>query len=108
MSAEEECSKLHRINIHCGLYKFGPLPFGVKVAPAIFQQVMDTMLSDLEFVVAYLDDILMNSQNVENKKHVHKVFSRIQVYSFKLKESKCDFFMEKIKCFGHIIDKDGG
>ena len=65
------------------------------------------MLSDLEFVVAYLDDILMNSQNVENKENVHKVFSRIQVYGFKLKESKCDFFMEKINYLGHIIDKDG-
>ena len=26
---------------------------------------MDIMLSDLDFAVAYLDDILMNSQNVE-------------------------------------------
>ena len=81
---------------------------GVKVAPAIFQQVMDTMLSDLDFTIAYLDNILMNIQNVEqHKEHVHKVFSKIQDYGFKLKESKCDFFMEKIKYLGHIINKDG-
>ena len=68
---------------------------------------MDTLLSDLDFAVAYLDDILMNSQNVEqHKEHVHKVFSRIQEYGFKLKESKCDFFMENIKYLGFIIDKD--
>ena len=67
---------------------------------------MDTMLSDLYFEVAYLDDILMNSQNVEQQKeHVHKVFSRIHGYGFKLKESKCNFFMKKIRYFGHIIDK---
>ena len=60
------------------------------------------MLSDLDFAVAYLDDILMNSQNVEqHQENVHEDFSRIQEYSFKLKESKCDFFMKK------IIDKDG-
>ena len=69
---------------------------------------MNTMLSDFDFADANLDDILMNSQNGEQRKgHVHKVFSRIQEYGFKLKESKCNFFMEKIKYVEHIIDKDG-
>ena len=90
----EEYSKLLCINTHRGLYKFGRLPFGVKIAPALFHLVMDTMLSDLDFAVAYLDDILMNNQNVEqHKEHVPKVFSRIQEYGFKLKESKYDFFL---------------
>ena len=104
---EEECSKLLCINTRRGLYKFGRLPFEVKVAPAIFQQVMDTMLNDLDFAVTYSDDILMNSKNVEHKERFHKVISRIQKYGFKLKESKCNFFMEKIKYLGHIIDKNG-
>ena len=69
---------------------------------------MDTMLSDLDFSVAYLDDILMNSKSVvEHKDHVHKIFAKIQDYDFKIKETKCDFLMEKIKYLGHIIDKDG-
>ena len=58
---KEVSSKLLCINMHRGLYKFERLPFGVKVMPAIFQQVMDTMLSGLDFAVAYLDDILMKS-----------------------------------------------
>ena len=67
---------------------------------------MDTMLNDLNFAVAYLNDILMNCQNVEQyKEHVHKVFKRNQEYGFKLKESKCDFFIE-IKYLEYIIDKD--
>ena len=104
---EEEGSKLLYINAHRWLYKFGRLPFEVKLALANLQEVMDVMLSHLDFAVAYLDDILMNNQNVEqHKEHVHKVFSRIQDYGFKLKESKCDFFMEKIKYVGHIIDKN--
>ena len=48
----------------------------------------------------------MNSQNVEHQEHDHKV-SRIQEYGFRFKESKYDFFMEKIKYSGYIIDKDG-
>ena len=105
---EEESSKLLCINTHRGLYKFERLAFGIKVAPAIFQQVMDTMLGGLDFSIAYLDDILIKSQDMEqHKQHVHQVFKKIQDYGFKLKESKCDFFMEKIKYLGHIIDKEG-
>ena len=68
---------------------------------------MDTILSDLDFAVVYLDDKLKNSQNEEeNKKHVFKVSSRIHEYGFKLKEFKCDLFMEKNKYLGLIIDKN--
>ena len=61
--------KYKYLNTHCGLYKFERLPFRVKVAPAIFQKVMDTILSCLDFSVANLDDILMNSKGL-----VYKVF----------------------------------
>ena len=50
----------------------------------------------------------MKSQSLgKHKEHVHKVFAKIQDYGFKLKESNCDFFMEKINYLGHIIDRDG-
>ena len=69
---------------------------GIKVTPAIFQQVMDTMLGGLDFAVVYLYDILMKSKSIiEHKEYVHKVFTKIQDYGFKLKKTKCDFFMEK-------------
>lgn len=105
---DQECSKLLCINTHKGLYKFNRLPFGVKVAPAIFQQTMDMMLSGLDFAVGYLDDVLMNSASKEqHKAHVNQVFKRIQDYGFKLKQEKCTFFMEKIKYLGQIIDEHG-
>ena len=69
---EEESSKLLYINTHRGLYKFERLPLEVKVVTAIFQLVMDTMLSSLDFSIGYLDDILMNCKTVvEYKDHVH-------------------------------------
>ena len=65
-------SKLLCINTHCGLYKFERLPFGVKVVPAIFPQVMDTMLSGPDFAVGYLDDLLIKNKNIiEHKEHAH-------------------------------------
>ena len=105
---EDDSSKLLCISTHRGLLKFNRLPFGIKVAPSIFQQVIDTMLNGLEFSIGYLDDILMKSTNVgEHREHVNKVFERISDFGFTLKESKCEFFLEEIKYLGHIIDKDG-
>lgn len=61
------------------MYKFNHLPFGIKVTPVIFQQVMHTMLCGLDFAVAYLDDILPKSKNPEeHKKNIFKIFKRIQ------------------------------
>ena len=34
------------------------------------------------------------------------VFDKLQEYSFKVKEVKCDFFLTEIKYLWHIIDKD--
>ncbi len=59
---EEKSSKLLCINTHRGLYKFDRLVFGIKVAPAIFQQVMDTILGGFDFTFAYLDDIVISSK----------------------------------------------
>ena len=105
---EENSTKLLCINTHRGLYKFDRLVFGIKVAPAIFQQVMDTMLSGFDFTFAHLDDIIISSKTKElHREHLNKVFSQIRQFGFKVKKAKCDFCLNKIKYLGHIIDKDG-
>lgn len=83
------------------MYKFNRLLFGIKVAPDIFQQIMDTMLSGFDFAVAYLD-ILLKSENPE-----HKCFWRFQKNSglWIQAERRSEFFMGKIKYLCQIIDK---
>lgn len=84
------------------------MAFGVKVAPAIFQQVMDAMLGDLDYATAYLDDILVTSKtSAEHRNHIISVFKKLQEYGLKVKEAKCDFFLPEIKYLGHIINRDG-
>ncbi|XP_029651316.1 uncharacterized protein K02A2.6-like [Octopus sinensis] len=60
-----------KLNIHKGLYKYDRFPFGLKVAPTIFQQVMDAVLADCEFTIPYLDDILIKSESRDQ--HVEQV-----------------------------------
>ena len=95
------------INTHRGLFKYNRLAFGVKVAPAIFQQFTDTMLGDLDYATVYLDDILVTSKTMaEHRNHIINVFEKLQEYRFKVKEAKCDFFLPEIKYLGHIINWD--
>ena len=108
LKVTDSCAKVLTINTHKGLFKLNRLPFGLKVAPAIFQQIMDTMLAGLEFAIAYLDDILIKSANQdEHKNHIRAVFQRINEYGFKASPEKCEFFMQEIQYLGQIINKEG-
>ena len=105
---DDESSKLLCISTYRGLFKYQRLPFGVKTAPAVFQQIMDTMLAGLDFATAYLDDILVKSNTIEeHKSFLKKIFGRIRKYGLKIKENKCDFLPEEIEYLGHVINKDG-
>ena len=102
VKVEEECAKYLTIHTHRGLYRLRRLPFSLKVAPSLFQQIMDTILSGLEYAMAYLDDILIKSKNFEeHKNHVREVFKRIEKYGFKVGLEKCEF------CLGQIINHEG-
>ena len=85
---EENNSKLLCINTHRGLFKFERLPFWIKVAPAIFQEVMYTMLDGLDFAIAYLDDVIIVSKSKEqHREYVRSVFSRIQEFKLRKKSA---------------------
>ena len=60
------------ITTHQGILKFNWLAFGIKVASAIFQQVIDTMLNGLDFAFGNLDNILPKSETPGEHK---KIFS---------------------------------
>ena len=63
-----------------GHYEYMVMPFGLTNAPAIFQSMMDRIFRDLigVYVVVYLDDILIYSDNEEeHEEHVREVFRRL-------------------------------
>ncbi len=84
------------------------MPFGLTNAPSVFMQAMNDLLSDLPFVVVYLDDILIFSKTEdEHLEHVRQVLDRIRQGGYFLKLSKCDFFKSEIKFLGHIVSASG-
>lgn len=104
----EDSQELLTINTHQGLFQYKRLPFGVKNALAIFQQIMDTILTDIPGAAAYLDDIIVTGANkAELRARLEKVLTRIREYGFRIRKEKCCFFMDSIEYLGFIIDKNG-
>ena len=108
IEVEEEVRQLLTINTHRGLYQYNRLPFGVKTAPAIFQQIVDTMITGISGCAAYLDDIIIAGRSrKELEQRIAAVLERIQTYGFRLRSEKCQFFLQSIRYLGFIFDEHG-
>lgn len=105
---DDNAKKVMSINTHCGLFQVNRLQPGIKTAPGIFQQLMDTMLSGVEGSFAFLDDIIITGKDQEShRKNLFATLERIQDYGFHLKLNKCSFGQSSIAYLGHIIDSSG-
>jgi len=92
------------------LYKYCVMPFGLTNAPALFQRWMNEILSEYLdiFCVAYLDDILIFSQNLkDHRKHVRTILKRVKETGLTLKASKCEFHTKEIEYLGYVISPQG-
>nr|CAD2193912.1 unnamed protein product [Meloidogyne enterolobii] len=91
-----------------GLYEMKRLPFGLKNAPSIFQRVMDKILKGIHNVTAYIDDILIHTNDFESHmKTLEIVLDRLNKNGFKLKGEKCEFLQNKCTYLGLELNKNG-
>jgi len=82
------------------------MPFDLCNAPTTFMRVMtDVSRSFLdEFVIIYLDDILIFSESrEEHVKYVRKVLDVLKKEQLFLKMSKCEFGKTSLVYLGHIV-----
>ncbi|XGW28165.1 hypothetical protein V3C99_008177 [Haemonchus contortus] len=108
IEVDEVSKELLTINTHRGLFRYNRLPFGVKSAPGIFQQIIDSMIAGLDGVAAYLDDIIVTGRTtMEHLHNLEALLRRIEQYGFRVREEKCHFMMTEIHYLGNIIDASG-
>ena len=75
-SSSKECTT---INTPFGLYRYNRLPFGLKSAPAIFQETIDKVLTGIPKTFAYLDDIVVAGETIEEHRALlEQVFERLK------------------------------
>ncbi len=76
--------------------------------PVEFQCVMDRILTGLDFVWCYIDDIVVYSDIVEEHQiHLQIMFERLKVHGLRLHLGKCKFFQESVEYLGHVIYPSG-
>lgn len=93
-----------------GLYEFTVMSFGLTNAPAYFMNLMNKVFMDYldQFVVVFIDDILVFSKNVEeHEKHLRMTLQRLREHQLYAKFTKCDFWLKEVSFLGHIISNGG-
>ena len=91
-----------------GKYEYVKVPFGLAQALAYFQELMTGILKDLDFAIAYLDDIIIVSRTVEEHlSYIKQVFEKLQAAKLSMKLSTCHFFTKEIQYLGHILSTKG-
>ena len=86
------------------------MPFGLTNALATFQALMNKFLgvSVNEFLVVYLDNILIYSKNKLNHDgHVKEVLWRLCDNNLYVKGSKCVFHAKEVTFLGCVLNADG-
>lgn len=81
------------------------VPYGIRNAPAHFQQVMDTeiALAGLErYAVAFMNDVPISSDTLEHhEKDVAAVLDMLQTCGLRTHLNKSIFGADVIECLGH-------
>ena len=93
-----------------GSYEFSVMPFGLSNAPATFQRLMNSILATEmhEFVLVYLDDILVFSKSPEeHAKHLRRVLLKLREHKLYIQSKKCSFYQTQIKFLGHEVSAKG-
>jgi hypothetical protein len=92
-----------------GKYEYQRLPMGLCNAPDIFQEKMSELLSDLDSVQVYRDDIphVTKGSWEEHLEGMDAILSHPQSKGLKTNAKKSFFGVKKLDCLGYTISTNG-
>lgn len=93
-----------------GSYEYLVMPFGLTNAPASCQELINNTLRNVldKSVIAYLDDILIFSQTLDqHQKDVKTVLTLLDQQDLLLEPDKCEFTTKKVAFLGYIVTPQG-
>ena len=86
------------------------MPFGLTNAPAAFMDLMNRVFKPYldQFVVVFIDDILVYSKSrEEHKHHLSNVLQTLRDKRLYAKLKKYELWLDKVSFLGHVVTKDG-
>ncbi|MBW0580288.1 hypothetical protein O181_120003 [Austropuccinia psidii MF-1] len=99
--------KYLRISVHCGVYEFLRMPFGIKNAPSHFQRMMNEIFPEElseRWLIIYIDEIIVCSKTWEE--HMYRLsrdLRKIQSVNMKISLKKCHFGFKELKALEHVV-----
>ena len=93
-----------------GLYEYLVMSFELTNAPAYFMYLMNSVfMPELDkFMVVFIDDILIYSENEEDHaEHLRVVLTRLREHKLYAKFSKREFWLRKVPFLGHVLSENG-
>ena len=87
-----------------GLYQYKVMPFGMRNAPATFQRLMNQVTTEVSGCEAYIDDVIIYSDNWSN--HVEQInvfFGKLKEVNLTINLAKCEFGCSQVSFLGHIV-----
>jgi hypothetical protein len=93
-----------------GSYEFLVMSFGLCNAPSTFTTLMNTVFQEEidDFVIIYIDDILVYSKTAEeHARHLEVVFRKLRNNKLYGNGEKNNFAQNEIEFLGHVVINDG-
>ena len=93
-----------------GQFEFVVMPFGVTNAPATFQRMMNSIFKEEldDFVLVYLDDILIFSKTLqEHIQHIKAALEKLRTAKLYARLHKCAFFQKRVEYLGFDVSSQG-
>ena len=87
-------------------FEFTVMPFGLMNAQAAFMDLMNRVFQLYldQFVVVFVDDILIYSQlEVELEDHLRIVLQLLRDHQLYAKFSKCEFWLAEVGFLRHVV-----
>ena len=106
---QEDISKI-AFRTRYGQYEFTVMPFGLTNAPAFFMTLMNKVFMEEldQFVVVFIDDILVYSKSAEEHgQHLRVVLGKLRKHQLYAKFSKCEFWLQRVSFLGHVLTAEG-
>ena len=108
LKLDEPSSKMCTFNSPFGRYRFLRLPFGVSVAPEVYQAKMTELFGDIQGVEIMMDDLLIWGENEEQHDcRLKSVLDVCRERNLKLNRSKLAYKTKAVKYIGHILTESG-
>jgi hypothetical protein len=107
---DPDASRICIIIFPWGKYSYKRLPMGIAGSPDIFQSKMLELMEDLEYVQAYLDDLLCISRSSpeDHLKKLKEVLGRLRDAGLKkVNAEKSTFCSLEVEYLGYILTRDG-